>query len=189
MEDFKIIIGWALVGQNQLHYNQREKMEIIRIVEKSEIGVVRTLRELSIHPSVFYKWYNKYKQQGYDGLARKKRNQFWNQIPPWEKQRVVEYALERPDLSPRELAYHITDKYHYFISESSVYRILKRRGLITSPAFIVMSASDKFKNPSQRVNEPPTGCSLQLRPNIISISGKEPRLHLMINRGTIFQAI
>ena len=128
-------------------------MEIIRIVEESEIGVVRTLRELGIHPSVFYKWYNLYKEKGVEGLARKRRNQFWNQIPPWERSRVVECALERPELSPRELAYHITDKYHYFISESSVYRILKKRGLITSPAFIVMSASDKFKDPTRRVNE------------------------------------
>jgi len=136
-----------------MHYNQSEKMEIIRIVEGSEIGAVRTLRELGIHPSVFYKWYNLYKEKGFDGLARKKRNQFWNQIPPWERRRVIEYALERPDLSPRELAYHITDKYHYFISESSVYRILKKRGLITSPAFMVMSASDKFKDPTKRINE------------------------------------
>ena len=128
-------------------------MEIIRIVEESEIGVVRTLREIVIHPSVYYKWYNEYLQEGYEGLARKKRNQFWNQIPPWEKQRVVKYALERPDLSPRELACHITDKYHYFISESSVYRILKSYDLITSPAYILMSASDSFRNPTSHVNE------------------------------------
>ena len=43
-----------------MHYSQSEKMEIIRIVEESEIGVVRTLRELGIYPSVYYKWYNKY---------------------------------------------------------------------------------------------------------------------------------
>jgi transposase InsO family protein/transposase-like protein len=136
-----------------MHYNQSEKMEIIRIIEGSQIGVVRTLRELAIHPSVFYKWYNSYKEKGYDGLARKKRRQFWNQIPPWEKDRVVEIALDKPELSPRELACHITDKQHYFISESSVYRILKSRGLITSPAYIVMKAADKFKQPTQRTNE------------------------------------
>lgn len=136
-----------------MHYSQSEKMEIIRIVEGSQIGVVRTLRELGIHPSVFYKWYNSYKEKGYDGLARKKRRQFWNEIPPWEKDRVVETALEKPEKSPRELAYHIIDEQKYFISESSVYRILKSRGLITSPAYIVMKAADKFKQPTQRINE------------------------------------
>ena len=66
---------------------------------------------------------------------------------------MVDIALEEPDKSPRELSYHITDKYEYFISESSVYRILKSYDLITSPAFILMSAGDKFKNPTKRVNE------------------------------------
>ena len=63
-------------------------------------------------------------------------------------------ALERPDLTPRELAWHITDTHDYFVSESSVYRLLKVHDLITSPQFTVMSASDKFQNPTSRINEP-----------------------------------
>jgi putative transposase len=66
---------------------------------------------------------------------------------------VVEVALDRPDQSPRQLAWQITDDQGYFISESSVYRILKSYDLITSPAFEVIKASDKFKNPTQHVNE------------------------------------
>ena len=62
-------------------------------------------------------------------------------------------ALERPDMTPRELALHITDTHDYFVSESSVYRILKGHDLITSPQFVVMSASDKFQNPTGRINE------------------------------------
>jgi putative transposase len=65
----------------------------------------------------------------------------------------VETALEKPDLSPRELACHITDNYGYFISESSVYRILKVHNLISSPAYTVIAAADKFANPTKRVNE------------------------------------
>jgi transposase InsO family protein len=65
----------------------------------------------------------------------------------------VEFALEHEDLSPRELAFKITDDKGWFISESSVYRILKARGLITSPAWIVMSAADEFKNKTTRPNQ------------------------------------
>ncbi len=65
----------------------------------------------------------------------------WNQIPEPVRQQVVDTALEHPESSPRELAWQITDTQGYFISESSVYRILKRCDLITSPAYIVMSAS------------------------------------------------
>ena len=50
------------------------------------------------------------------------------------------------ELSSRELAFYITDNQGWFISESSVLRILKERGLITSPAWIVMAAADEFKD-------------------------------------------
>jgi len=69
------------------------------------------------------------------------------------REQVVETALEHPEVSPRELAWQITDTQGYFISESSVYRILKRCDLITSPAYIVMFASDHFQHPTRRVNE------------------------------------
>ena len=136
-----------------MRFSQQEKYEIIRIVEDSEIGVRPTLKELGIHRSTFYNWYGRYKEEGFDGLASKKRNSFWNRIPPKMKNQVVELALELPHLSPRELACHIVDNLKYFISESSVYRILKSRGLITSPAYLVMMASDSFKDKTHRPNE------------------------------------
>ena len=46
-----------------------------------------------------------------------------------------------------------TDENSYFISESSVYRLLKAQDLITSPAYILMEAADKFQHPTTRVNE------------------------------------
>ena len=66
---------------------------------------------------------------------------------------VVDVALDQPELTPRELAWHLTDTHEYFISESSVYRILKVHDLVTSPQFVVMSAADAFQNPTRRVHE------------------------------------
>ena len=138
-----------------MRFSQTEKMEIIQIVQDSELGVNRTLNELGIHKSTFYQWYGKYLDEGYDGLAPKKRatNSQWNKIPDKHRQKVIEVALEIPELSPRELAYHITDNRGFFISESSVYRILKQRGLITSPAHLLMRADDEFKDKTTRVNQ------------------------------------
>jgi len=138
-----------------MRFSQQEKYEIIRIVEESEIGVNRTLKELGIHKSTYYNWYGAYHKDGYDGLAQKKRSSEsqWNRIPDKQRQHVVECALEWPELSPRELATRITDTQGYFVSESSVYRILKRRGLITSPAYMVMRAEDEFKDKTTRVNQ------------------------------------
>jgi transposase InsO family protein len=138
-----------------MRFNQQEKYEIIRIVEDSEIGPIRTLKELGINKSTFYNWYGQYKQGGYDalGIANKNRNSFWNKIPDEVMTQVIDLALDLPALSPRELAYHIIDNWKYYISESSVYRILKSQGLITSPAYIVMQASDQFKDKTTRVNQ------------------------------------
>ena len=132
-----------------------EKLEIIRIVEGSELGVKRTLEELGVNRSTFYEWYRNYLDHGLEGLNPKVpvRKTFWNKIPEIERNKVVEFALERPELSPRELACHITDNQGWFISESSVYRILKQRGLITSPAWIVMAAADEFKDKPSHIHQ------------------------------------
>ena len=132
-----------------------EKMEIIRIVQDSELGVKQTLEELGISRSTFYVWYRNYLEEGFEGLKPKSPNRksFWNKIPEKEKKKVIEIALEKEDLSPRELACHITDKKGWFISESSVYRILKERGLITSPKWILMAAADEFKDKTSYVHQ------------------------------------
>jgi transposase len=112
---------------------QAEKMETIRLVEGSQLPVRQTLAELDVPRSTFYRWYREFLEDGYDGLAPKPSAQkcFWNRIPEPERQKVVETALEKPELSPRELAWHITDTKGTFISESSVYRILKSFDLVT----------------------------------------------------------
>src|SRR5690349_8617070 len=125
---------------------QGEKMEIITLVEQSPLSVQATLQELGINRSTFYQWYKSYLQAGYDGLASQAchRRGYWNQVPAGQRNRVVELALERPDLSCRELAWHITDNQGWFVSESTVYRILKSRGLITTPAYRLSALADGF---------------------------------------------
>ena len=65
-------------------------------------------------------------------------------MPAVIRQRVVDLALATPERTPRELAWQFTDRHGHFLSESSVYRILKTYDLITSPAFVVMSAGMKI---------------------------------------------
>ena len=132
-----------------------EKLEIIQIVTRSEIGVNRTLRELGLAKSTFYNWYHLFLKKGEDAFFSSpysSRRQ-WNSIPEKEKNIVVEVALEHSELSSRELAHKITDERGVFISESSVYRILKKRGLITAPSHILLSASNEFKDKTNFVHE------------------------------------
>jgi putative transposase len=138
-----------------MRYTQTEKMEIIRTVEGSELSVRDTLQELDVPKTSFYEWYARYERSGYDGLASRKpeTKQFWNRIPDHEREQVVSLALAEPEKTPRELAWTITDKCGYFLSESSVYRILKAYDLVPSPAYIVMAAADEFTQKTKRVHE------------------------------------
>jgi transposase InsO family protein len=132
-----------------------EKLEIIHLVEHSNLSVKQTLAELDVPRSTFYRWYGQYQEDGPDGLRDQKPNprQFWNCIPEQVKDQVVDLALEHPEKSSRQLAWHFVDKMKYFISESSVYRILKGFDLVQSPAFEMVSAKDKFEKPTKRVHE------------------------------------
>lgn len=138
-----------------MRYTQSEKMEIIRLIDGSNSSANKTLKELGVNSSTFYQWYKKYLDGGFDALAPSKRNQnrIWNKIPQQEKNRVVEIALDKAHLTSRELAWRITDTEKRFISESSVYRILRERGLITAPHHIVLSAADEFRKKTTHVNE------------------------------------
>jgi len=132
-----------------------EKAEVIRLVEASELSVRQTLEEFGIARSSFYRWYQQYQMDGPDALVShcKSPKRFWNKLPESVKEQCLEIALQYPEKSPRELAWQITDEHKYFISESSVYRILKAHDLITSPAYILLSASDTFHTPTKRINE------------------------------------
>lgn len=138
-----------------MRYTHAEKLEIIRMVEGSDLPAKRTLAQIGVSKSTFYEWYRRYRDEGAASLATQpsQRRRYWNRIPDAERERLVEVALEKPELSARELAWHITDNEGYFISERSVYRILKDFDLLTSPAYIVMSAADEFKHKTKRVHE------------------------------------
>jgi transposase InsO family protein len=134
---------------------EAEKREIIHIVEHSALSVKKTLDELQVPRSTFYRWYKQYLEEGEEGLVDHRPNphQIWNRIPQEVKQQMVELALEHPDRSPRQIAWLFTDEKGYFISESSAYRILKGFDLVESPAFQMMSAADEFKHSTKRIHE------------------------------------
>lgn len=138
-----------------MKYSAAEKYEIIRMVESSDLGVRRTLKQIGVSKSSFYEWYRRYSEDGIEGLKweSRKPKQFWNRIPDSERQRITEFALDHPEMSCREVAVNYTDKIGYFVSESSVYRILKAAGLVSSPAYALQSAKDEFSYKPGRINE------------------------------------
>jgi putative transposase len=105
-----------------MRYPASEKLEIIRIVERSHLPARRTLEKLGMRPSSFYRWVDRYQSGGIEALANKpsKPSRVWNRIPDDVRDCIIQMALDVPELSPRELAVRFTDTQRYFVSEASV---------------------------------------------------------------------
>ena len=118
-----------------MRYPASEKLEIIRLVEQSHLPVRRTLATLGILPGTFYRWYERLQSGGSEALEDRspRPRRVWNRIPDDVREQVLELALDEPELSPRELATRFTDLKKYFVSEASVYRLLKAHDLIHQP--------------------------------------------------------
>ena len=138
-----------------MRYPASEKLEIIRTVETSPLPVRRTLAQIGIPKSTFYAWLDRHAEGGLDALDDRKPRpeRVWNRIPDNVRQRIIALALEEPELSPREVAVAFTDRERSYVSEASVYRLLRAEGLLTSPNFIVMKAADRFANPTTAINQ------------------------------------
>jgi len=80
------------------------------------------LAELGISRSTYYRWRR--------GPESKRRVRPWNRITPNEERRILAIARESPELSSRQLSAWITDNEGFAVSESTVYRILRREGLV-----------------------------------------------------------
>jgi putative transposase len=138
-----------------MRYPASEKIEIIRIVEQSHLPARKTLEQIGVPRATFYRWYEQYQTGGPGALEDRpsQPSRVWNRIPEEVRSQIVTLALEQCELSPRELAVRFTDTQGYFVSEATVYRLLKTHDLITSPAFIVMKAANEFQDKTTAVNQ------------------------------------
>jgi len=138
-----------------MRLNPYEKEKIIHLALDSQDGITRCLQRLGIHKRTFYNWYHKYAEYGVYGLFSSNRTsrRQWNKIPEEQQDLVVALAEEHTELSCRELATMITDEQEIFISESSVYRILKPLGLTRLPQHDFIQAADEFHTKTSFPNE------------------------------------
>ena len=102
-----------------MRYPASEKIEIIRLVERSHLPAKRTLDKLGTPKTTFYRWCDRYGSGGPEALEDRspRPSRVWNRIPDKVRQRIVDLALNESELSPRELAVRFTDTERYFVSE------------------------------------------------------------------------
>jgi transposase InsO family protein len=132
--------------------NAREKGEILALVADSGLPRSRALLQLGLPRSTYYRWL---KRQAEGRLEDRKGGSSipWNKISPEEEARVLSEARTSPELSCRQLACKITDSGRNYISESTVYRILKREGLIKPAEIIGFKAAKEYYRKTTRPNE------------------------------------
>jgi len=100
-----------------------DKATILAKVENKSRCKRQALADLGIPKSSYYRW-----RQGRTDSGMRERP--WNRITPAEEYKILAVAREYPELSSRQLSAWITDNDSFAVSESTVYRILRREGLV-----------------------------------------------------------
>jgi len=132
--------------------NVAGKAEILALVTKSGLPYSRALAQLKLSRSTYYRWL---KRLSCNELKDKKGGSPipWNKIRPAEAAKILAAARNSPELSCRQLAFSLTDTGSIYVSESTVYRILKREGLIKPAEIIGFKAAKEYHRKTKHSNE------------------------------------
>ncbi len=117
------------------------KESLLELIEETGWTVDRSCEVLELAASRYYRWRGKYPD-----LEDRKPipRMVLHRLLTEEEEKVVGYALLHPELRHRQLAYSLEREEGDFISPSSCYRVLKRRGLVCAwePGFITKKEYD-----------------------------------------------
>jgi putative transposase len=132
-----------------------QKLEILGAVESSVLPAKEALLMLDVPSSTYYRWKAAMKKQGIEGLRDRSpfKGTTWNQVLAEEERWILQIATLHPEWSPREISCDISDNHGFTVSESSVYRILKRSGLVKPRERKTFPAGPEYRVKTKRVNE------------------------------------
>ena len=122
-----------------------EKVAIMAMVETLAKRKRQALSELGIARSTYYRW-----RLGQPYSGNRKRP--WNRITQEEEDKILAAAREFPELSSRQLSAWITDNEGFAASESTVYRILRREGLVKRQE-TQLSAANEYHTKTTRPHQ------------------------------------
>ena len=129
----------------------QEKSEVLTRVEETRWGKRELLAQLHVPRSTYYRWRAR-ELQGKQECPAVSTRVPWNRLSPPEEAIVLTAARESPDWSSRQLATWITDHLSLSVGESTVYRLLKREGLIKTAEMQLLAGKEyqrKTSSPHQ----------------------------------------
>ena len=126
-----------------------EKTGVLPVVAASPLRKSRVLAELGIPRRTYYNWVRQ-EREGRNGNSKKIP---WNKVKAEEEKLVIVQAQASPELSPRQLSFQMVDKYGIWVSESTVYRILRREGLVRRTEVKGFAAGKEYHRKTRRPNE------------------------------------
>ncbi len=135
--------------------SMQQKLSILRLVEASPLPVKKTLGKLDLPASTYYRWQRRFRTTGWTGLRDNSpyRGRVWNQLLSEEREKIYEIAMLYPEWSSREIACFISDFCNFSVSESTVYRLLKKQGWIKPRESKTFPAGSEYKIKTSRPNE------------------------------------
>ena len=121
----------------------------------SEPPAQKALSVLDIPGSTCNRWRGHWRRMGLPGLQDSKPRRFtlWNKLLPEQTDKVLEMATFQPDWPSRQIACYLIDYEGVSVSESTVYRTLKRHGLVPDRQLKTFPASKEYHSKTQRVNQ------------------------------------
>ena len=127
-----------------------EKAQVLQKVESSPGSKRKVLSELGVSKSDYYRWRDRQRLGSLED--QRHPGPSWNRLSPQEESVALEVAFEHTDFSSSQLAAWITDNKSFSVTESTVYRLLKRQGLVKSPE-MKMAVGKEFHNKTIRPHQ------------------------------------
>lgn len=137
-----------------MKYSPKEKARLVEELA-GEPNLVERLRELGLPSSTYYGWKRRIKARGIRAFLAESSapKRVWNRLSEAERELIVETALKFTELSPRVLAIRLTEEHGVAVGESTVYRVLRAKGLVRQRPQDQRPAAKVWKKPTKAVDE------------------------------------
>ena len=129
-----------------------EIARVLAVVAASLLSKRQALAEMGISRRTYYNWVRREKESKSED-AKNRNGRPWNKVKAEEEKLVIDQARASPELSPRQLALRLVDKYGCWVSESTAYRILRREGLVKRAEVKGFAAGKEYHRKTRRPNE------------------------------------